>query len=471
MVAVLTRIFGVHNLDLVEDVVQDAFCRALEVWKFRGMPDNPSAWLMATAKHRALDVLRRERTARKFAPELGRLLDNEWTLAPTVEEQFEPKAIQDDLVRMMFTCCHPRLPEIAQVSLILNILCGFSVAEVSSAFVSKQDAIEKRIQRAKKTLAESRRLFDLTTPAEFSAHLPAVQRALYLLFSEGYHGASPETAVRAELCREAMRLTAAVLKHPGGATPGTIALSSLMCLNAARLPARVDPSGNLIALFDQNRSMWDKELIDEGARLLHLSATGAELTDYHVEAAIALVHAGAPRAADTDWASIVWLYDILLRIRPSPVVALNRAIAVAQKDGPDRGLDEIHAIRDRERLADYLFYAAAMGELELRRRNFEAARGHLETALALARNPMERRFIVQRIGACEDGASEVSSPETTALLELAPASDGMTWDRDVIDPETKSRTRPPDKDDPSSQTWVDALAKLKDVLEKTRDPS
>ena len=206
MVAALTRVFGVHNLALAEDVVQDAFCRAMEVWRMRGAPENPSAWLMATAKNRALDVLRRQRTARTFAPELGRLLESEWTLAPVVEELFAANAIKDDLLRMMFSCCHPRLSEEAQVALILNILCGFSVDEIAGAFVSSHAAIEKRITRAKKIFSGSKRLFDVTAPAEFSKRLPAVQRALYFLFNEGYHGASPETAVRTELCHEAMRL-------------------------------------------------------------------------------------------------------------------------------------------------------------------------------------------------------------------------------------------------------------------------
>src|SRR5262245_31240845 len=204
MVATLTRILGIHNLTLAEDVVQDAFCRALEVWKFRGVPENPSAWLMATAKNRAIDVLRRERTARTFAPELGRLLESEWTIVPVVEEQFGATAIKDDQLRMMFSCCNPRLPEEAQVALVLHILCGFSVDEIASAFVSSHAAIEKRISRAKKLLAASKRLFDVAAPGEFAARLAAVHRALYLLFNEGYHGASAETAVRAELCHEAM---------------------------------------------------------------------------------------------------------------------------------------------------------------------------------------------------------------------------------------------------------------------------
>src|SRR6516225_3914379 len=268
MVATLARVFGMHNLALAEDVVQDAFCRALEVWSFRGVPENPSAWLMVTAKNRALDVLRRERTARTFAPELGRLIDSEWTLAPAVEELFAPNIIRDDLLRMMFSCCHPRVPEEGQVALMLHILCGFSVDEIAGAYLSSHAAIEKRIPRAKKVLAGSKRLFDVTVPADVSARLPAVQRALYLLFNEGYHGASAETAVRFELCHEAMRLAAVLLKHPLGATPTTYALSALMCLSAARLPARLDTAGNLTSLFDQDRSLWDRKLVSEGLKLL-----------------------------------------------------------------------------------------------------------------------------------------------------------------------------------------------------------
>src|SRR5450432_4068264 len=174
MVAALTRIFGIHNLALAEDVVQDAFCRALEVWKFRGVPENPSAWLMTTAKNRALDILRRERTAQICAPELSRLLQSEWTLAPTVQEIFEPNVIKDDQLRMMFSCCHPKLPEEAQVALVLNILCGFSVDEIAGAFVSGRAAIEKRISRAKKVLAGSKKLFDVTNGKDFLSRLPAV---------------------------------------------------------------------------------------------------------------------------------------------------------------------------------------------------------------------------------------------------------------------------------------------------------
>jgi RNA polymerase sigma-70 factor (ECF subfamily) len=401
MVAALTRIFGVHNLALAEDVVQDAFCRALETWRIRGMPENPPAWLMATAKNRALDVLRRERTARTFEPELSRFLQSEWTLAPAVAELFSEHAIQDDLLRMMFSCCHPRLAEEAQVALVLHILCGFSVDEIASAFVTGHAAVEKRIVRAKKVLGRSKKLFDVTSNEAFSVRLPGVQRILYLLFNEGYHGASAETAVRLELCDEAIRLIKLLLEHRQGGTPSTYALAALMCLGAARLPARVDASGNLSSLLHQDRSQWDSQLIAEGERLLDLSASGAEVTEYHLEAAIAWIHATAESVEKTDWKQIVSLYDTLLKVRPSPIVALNRAIAVGQDEGPARGLEELGAIPDRERLTKYPFYFAALAELELSSGSKEIAREHFRAALVLARNPMERRFLERRISVCE----------------------------------------------------------------------
>jgi RNA polymerase sigma factor (sigma-70 family) len=400
MVAALTRIFGVHNLALAEDVAQDAFCRALEVWRVRGIPENPAAWLMTTAKNRALDVIRRERTARTFAPEMGRLLESEWTIAPVVEEAFAAPAIRDEQLRMMFSCCHPRLPEEAQVALILNILCGFGADEIASAFLAGRAAIEKRISRGKKILASARRLFDLSD-AEFTLRLSAVRRALYLLFNEGYHGGSPESAVRIELCAEAMRLTTLLREYPPAATPETDALASLMCLHAARLPARLDPAGDLNPLLEQNRLRWDSRLIAQGLELLEHSAAGHDLTAYHIEAAIAAAHAGAPTVDETDWTLIVSLFDRLMTVAPSPVVALNRAIAIAQRDGAERGIEELHAIADRERLNRYPFYPAAMGELELRRGNHDAAREHFLAALALGRNPTERRFLEKRVRACE----------------------------------------------------------------------
>jgi RNA polymerase sigma-70 factor (ECF subfamily) len=301
---------------------------------------------------------------------------------------------------MMFSCCHPRLSEEAQIALVLNLACGFTAAEIASAFLSGRAGIEKRISRSKKTLAASKTLFDLADD-DFAPRLSAVQRALYLLFNEGYHGASAESTVRTELCREAMRLGDVLLENPLTATPATYALCALMHLHAARLPSRIDAEGGLTSFLEQDRSRWDRALAAKGEELLERSATGAELSEYHVEAAIAAMHTRAKQPEDTDWAAIVRLYDTLMKIRPSPVVALNRAIAIAQHEGPDRGLEEIRAIADHERLSDYPFYFAALGDLELRRGNPQKAREHFQSALRLARSPMERRFLEQRVVACE----------------------------------------------------------------------
>jgi len=398
MVAALTRIFGVHNLALAEDVVQDALCRALEVWRFHGVPENPGAWLMATAKNRAIDVLRHQRTARDYAPELGRLLETEWTLAPVVTELFSQHEIEDDVLRMMFTCCNPRVSEEAQVALVLNVMSGFTASEIAQVCLCSEAAIEKRLARAKATLAESKTLFEIAGSSEIAARLDVIHRALYLLFSEGYHGAHPETALRSELCVEAIRLTEILAHHEATAVPQTFALAALMTLHAARLPGRVQ-GGELSPLLEQDRSSWDRALIDRGVRWLELSATGDRLSEYHVEAAIAVEHTTAARAEDTRWDRIASLYDTLHVLRPTPVVALNRAIAIAQRDGPERGLVAIDAIPDKARLEAYPFFFAAVGELELRRGHMDAARSGFERAHELARNPEERRFFQSRIAA------------------------------------------------------------------------
>jgi RNA polymerase sigma-70 factor (ECF subfamily) len=249
-------------------------------------------------------------------------------------------------------------------------------------------------------LATAKDLFDIATVVEFSSRLPSVQRALYLLFNEGYHGASAETAMRVELCGEAIRLTTILLEHEFGATPAGFALSSLMYLNGARLPARMDSAGGLISLFDQDRKQWNREFIAQGLALLERSASGSQITPYHVEAAIAAVHASSPDVESTDWKTIVSLYDTLLGLNPSPIVALNRAIAIGQSEGAERGIEELRAVENSERLSRYPFYEAALGELELRRGRGGVAQSHFEKAAALARNAMERQFLNGRLSAC-----------------------------------------------------------------------
>lgn len=406
LVAALTRVFGVQNLALAEDVAQDALCRALEVWRLRGAPDDPHAWLVRTAKKRALDVLRRERTARTFAPEITRQLESDGatqsleSASRLLDAALDPLALHDDVLRMMFSCCQPRLAEEVQIALVLQLVCGFSVGEIARAFLAGEAAIEKRLVRGKKQLQASRALFELKDAGDFAQRLLAVQRALYLLFNEGYHSASDDASVRVELCEEAMRLTSLLLEQPLAATPSTHALAALFCLHAARLNARTDLAGNLLTLEDQERAQWNQSLIAEGFRQLAASAAGDELTLFHLEAAIAAEHARAPSHAETDWAAIVRLYDTLLTLDTSPVIALNRAVAVAQLEGPLRGLLALRALPHVERLSRYPFYFAALGELTLRAGDSHAAHGHFSAALAQARSASERRFFEGRLAAC-----------------------------------------------------------------------
>jgi RNA polymerase sigma-70 factor (ECF subfamily) len=399
LLAALTRVFGTDHLALAEDVVQETLTRALEAWAYRGVPEHYSALLMTSAKNRALDVLRRERTARKFAPALAHAIESEWTLRSTVEELFLPAALQDDELRMMFSVCHPQLAEEVHVALMLNMLCGFGAEEIARVYLASEAAVEKRISRGKKVLAGSPRLFELTA-ADFEPRLESVLRALYVLFSEGYHGACEEAVIREELCREALRLVRLLVDHAPAATPATFALAALMYLNAARLPGRTNELGDLLALSQQDRSRWDVKLVAEGLSLLERASTGMAVSRYHVEAAIAGLHASARSAPQTRWDEIVQLYDVYMRIAPSPVVALNRAIAVAESEGPASGLRALAAIDDVERLRDYPFYAAAQGELELRAGRPDAARPHFEAALKQARSEAERSFLRRRLIAC-----------------------------------------------------------------------
>lgn len=399
LLAALTRVFGTHNLALAEDVVQETLARAFEVWTYAGVPEHSSALLMAAAKNRAIDVFRRERTAKKFAPAIEHAIESEWTLRPTVEELFLPAALRDDELRMMFSVCHPQLAEEVHVALMLNILCGLGADEIARAYLAGQAAIEKRISRGKKVLAASSRLFELTA-ADFAPRCASVHRALYVLFSEGYHGASEEAVIREDVCREALRLVRLLVDHAPVATPATFALAALMYLHAARLPGRTDALGELVSLADQDRSRWDARLVAEGLALLGRASTGTEVSPFHVEAAIAGLHASAARFENTRWEEVVRLYDVQMRIAPSPVVALGRAMAIAELEGPASGLRALDAIEDVGRLQAYPFHPAARGELERRRGRFDGARPHFAAALLLARNEGERTFLRKRLASC-----------------------------------------------------------------------
>lgn len=398
MVSFLTRIFGVGRLDMAEDVVQDALCKALETWSIRGLPENPSAWLMRVARNRAIDLIRRDNQFRNFAPELIHLLKQRED--QSAEPPVLQKEIQDDHLRMMFSCCHPDLSVEVQVTLILKTLCGFSVAEIAHALLVNEDSIEKRLGRARKQLRLAGNLVEITDETGVRKRLNAVHQAIYLLFNEGYHGSRSERTVREELCFEAIRLALLLVEHPAGSTPKTFALLALLCFHAARVQGRIDDDGALIQLEMQDRSKWDQELISRGFHFLEKASIGNELSEYHLEAAIASLHCAAPAYEETDWAKILEFYDILYRVKPTPIVALNRAVASGKALGPDEGLLELARIPDAERLKGYPFYPAAQGEFHVLAGHPAEAAKYFEIAMKLARSQPEANFFERKLKEC-----------------------------------------------------------------------
>jgi len=401
MVATLTGIFGIEHLNLAEDVVQEALARALQTWPYRGIPENPAAWIMRASRNLALDVVRREKVFRAKEPEIARLMERDGS-APEAAI-FSEHEIADDRLRMMFVCCHPVIPPEAQVPLALKTLCGFSVTEISHAFLTTEAAIAKRLTRAKQKIQEAQVPFEIPTGDELTRRLDSVLQSLYLLFNEGYKASSGENLVREELCDEAIRLTELLEQHRASNQPKTHALLALMLLNAARIPARQDNEGNLLRLKEQDRAVWDQTMIARGMFHLHESAAGSDISEYHLQAGIAACHATAIDYKSTDWAKILSLYDRLIEFDDSPVVALNRAVAVANVHGPETGLQTLRAIRNREKLDSYYLFYSVFGELEMRLNNNAVAAEQFRKAFELAETKSERAFLLKRLQRCVDG--------------------------------------------------------------------
>jgi RNA polymerase sigma factor (sigma-70 family) len=399
MIATLTRIFGLEHLGLAEDVVQEALARALQVWPFQGVPDNPSAWIMRAARNRALDVVRREQNFRTKEPEIIRLFDQPGS--PPAAGPDREQQIADDTLRLMFVCCHPVVPPDAQIALALKTLCGFSPAEIARAFLTTEAAIAKRLTRAKQRIRDARIAFEIPVDNELTARLDGVLQSLYLLFNEGYKASTGDRLVRAELCEEAIRLTGLLADHPAGNHPRSHALLALMLLNAARLPARVDDHGHLLRLQEQDRTKWDPALIARGMFHIARSAAGIEITEYHLQAGIAACHCAAKDYASTDWRRILELYDRLVEFDDSPVVALNRAVALAEVRGPRAGIEAVNAIHNLQSLDSYYLLYAVLGEFEARSMNPRAAAEHFRKALQLAQIQSERTFLQNRLRECE----------------------------------------------------------------------
>lgn len=398
----LVRLLGVHNLSLAEDIAQEAMLRALHAWSMGGIPQNPSAWITRVAMNLAKDTLRHRIMSAGKQDAIVTHVELHHGSRPSEGPRAE-NAIEDDTLRLLFVCCHPAIAPDAQVVLALKVLCGFSTGEIARAFLGTPAAIDKQLTRTKQRLREAGVSFALPElPTELSDRLDGVLATLYLLFNEGHKASSGDRLLREDLCAEAIRLAGQLAAHPAGNTPRTHALLALMLLTAARFPTRVDEDGALLRLDDQDRSRWDQAMIDRGLAHLAQAAQGGDLSEYHLQAGIAALHCLAPDAASTDWARILRHYDELARLRPSPIVALNRAVAVAQVHGPRAGLENLAAIPAAQRFESHYLLHAVTGELHWRLGEHRAAaesyrralqlaqvgpeQAHLERMLALARH-------------------------------------------------------------------------------------
>jgi RNA polymerase sigma-70 factor (ECF subfamily) len=388
VLATLIRLLG--DFELAEEALHDAFRAALEQWPRDGLPANPRAWLVSAGRFKAIDGIRRrarfealdEVTAEKIA-------------APDDPATWGREDIEDDRLRLMFTCCHPALPPDAQVALTLREVCGLTTEEIARAFLTAPPTLAQRIVRAKAKIRDARIPYEVPAPEDLPDRLESVLRVIYLVFNEGYSASSGATLTRHDLSGEAIRLGRLLIELLP--EPEAMGLLALMLLQESRRAARASPAGDLILLDAQDRSLWNREQIAEGLALVQRALVSRRFGPYTLQATIAAVHAQAPTAAATDWAQIVRLYDVLARLEPSPVIELNRAVAVAMRDGPEAGLALIDAILARGELADYHLAHSARADLCRRLGRHAEARGSYERALALAQQEPERRFLERRL--------------------------------------------------------------------------
>ena len=409
LVSVLTGIFGIERLQLAEDVVQEALIRALQTWPYYGVPKNPAAWLTQTAKNLALDLIRREKSFQEKQPEIITFVEQWSENADAVDAPLLDGEIKDDRLRLMFACCHPLVAQESQTALALKTLCGFSPAEIANAFLTSEAAVEKRLVRARQRIREQKIPFEIPVGEELSARLDAVLQTLYLLFNEGYKASSGDSLVREDLCHEAIRLVTLLVEHPVGNQPRVHALAALMLFNAARLDARVDAEGNILRLGEQDRSVWNQPMIARGMYHLAQSAAGDRLSEYHLQAGISACHCMAVDYESTDWPQILSLYDQLIRIDDSPIVALNRAVAIAHVHGPEDGIKSAAAIPDRQTLDSYYLFHAVLAELHSQLNDFQSAAVHLRKAIPLTELKSEQALLANRLRVCEARKLEASS--------------------------------------------------------------
>jgi len=385
VVAALLRRFGPDQLDLVETAVQDALVRALERWPIDGVPARPEGWLVRVAHNLAIDAARRRALADPARSAIAHATDDS-------DHDPPPGRAVDDQLCLMFLCCHPALPRAAQVALTLKIACGFATSQIAVAFLTDEPTLAQRIVRAKQQLRRTGPVFELPDPDELPARLPPILDVLYLVFNEGHSPSDGDAAIKQELCDEALRLARLIAPL----SPGASALCALFCFQAARAAARIADDGSLLLLPEQDRARWDHDLIALGFGYLEQASRGSELSRFHLEAGIAACHAAAPSHAATDWAQIAWLYDQLHARAPSPVIDVNRAIAVAMLSGAHAGLDELDAIPEREVIDRYPYALAAYAELYASLGELDRARGYLDRALAHQPSRIQRALLERK---------------------------------------------------------------------------
>lgn len=393
MVAVLTRIFGFQMIDQIEDAVQEALVKALKNWTIRGVPKNPTAWLIQTAKNHLYDCLRKDNKSISFEDEIRETERNAENAESTVYYEDE---ISEDQLRLIFACCHPSIPKDSQIALTLKAVGGFNNREIANAFLSKKTAIDKILVRAKNRLKKHRMRFEIPAPENLPSRLDAVLKVLYLMFNEGYMATEGAELIRKDLCYEAIRLVRLLASHPVTNAPKVNALAALLLFQASRLSSRSHSDGGPNLLSEQDRSGWDRRMIAEGLAFFRASATGDEISEYHLEAEIACQHISARSFEDTNWSMILNSYEQLLELRPSPIVALNKAFALGKVRGPEAALLELEGLRTGE-LEDYYPFHLTSGEFYEQTGRYEEAAVSYTEALRLANNTSIKKFVEKKL--------------------------------------------------------------------------
>jgi len=399
MIAVLAKIFGASNLETAEDVVQQTFMDAIDVWKFKGIPDNPSAWLFRVAKNKAIDFIRKNKYSVQydFSDNERILLTSEYTMANTMENLFKVETIKDDMLRMMFACCNPGISTESQIALILKTLCGFSTAEIAKAFLTSEDTISKRLYRAKEFFRQEKVRLEIPSSEELKHRTNAVLNSIYLLFNEGYNSTHSQQLIRNDLMAEAMLLCGLLAENKQTQLPEVFALMALICFHSARNESRLTAAGEVILLPQQDRRKWDRDLITEGNRYMNIAAFGTEISSYHIEAAIAFEHCIAESFEKTNWRQILKLYEWLCSISPSPIAELNKVVAIMEAYGAEEALQATEQISDKEKIKSFYLYPALLGEIHARLNHPAEARKYFETAINLTQSENEKKVLQNKI--------------------------------------------------------------------------